>query len=97
MADEPKSELVRQLAVLGIKPEDLQAAVMLLAATARGQRDTLVRESNSGILASSVDPLPSAEKVRELDERLASVELRLKETNEKLDRVLATLEKLPAA
>lgn len=93
MMDGTRSALAQQLAALGIKPEDVQAAVVLLAVTARRERGTLVRESNSGILASSVDPLPSAEKVRELDERLASVELRLKETNEKLDRVLAALEK----
>ncbi|MCY1018250.1 hypothetical protein [Pyxidicoccus sp. MSG2] len=93
MVDGTQSALAQQLAALGIKPEDVQAAVMLLVATARGQTETLVRQGNGGILASSVDPLPSAEKVRKLDERLASVELRLKETNEKLDRVLAALEK----
>ncbi len=93
MVDGTQSPLAQQLAALGIKPEDVQAAVMLLVATARGQTETLVRRGSGGILASSVEPLPSAQKVRELNERLASVELQLSETNEKLGRVLAALQK----
>ncbi|QQR44576.1 hypothetical protein JKA73_37470 [Myxococcus xanthus] len=93
MVDETRSASAQELAALGIKPEDVRAMVMLMAVTGRKQEDILVEPSGAGIVARTVKPLPDEDTVRKLAVRLSSVELRLKETNEKLDRVLAALER----
>jgi hypothetical protein len=45
----------------------------------------------AGVAISTGAPFASSDDVRQLEQRLESVEARLQETNEKLDRVLAAL------
>ncbi|MFP2906832.1 hypothetical protein ACLESD_17610 [Pyxidicoccus sp. 3LFB2] len=90
---ELQNELERQLATWGITPEDVRVVVKLLAVSARRESDCLVESSPFGARVRHIDPLPSTETVLKLAERLAFTEWQLKETNEKLDRVLAALEK----
>jgi hypothetical protein len=91
MTDAPQGTLEQQLADLGVSREDVLAVARLLAATARGQSTTLVEQESAGVVARTVHPLPTEHTVLRLAERLATLELRLKETHEKLDRVLTAL------
>jgi len=98
MAEESQTELERQLAGWRITPSDVRMAMKLLAASARRQSESLVDAGPVGTRVYDIHPLPTDATVQNLVERMASVDLQLKETSEKLDRVLAALgPKSPAA
>lgn len=95
---EAGGELGQMLGALGITSADMRFAVMLLVATARQRRETVAIIGPGGGTAHGVEPLPTADTVRQLNQRLTSLEQRLesfeqrvRETNEKLDRVLTAL------
>lgn len=88
---ELKSELQRILEGTGITVGQVRAAVALLAATATGQPGAVEQRLGGGIAISTVSPLPDVDDVRQLAQRLESVEARMQETNAKLDKVLAAL------
>lgn len=89
---ESQSALHQLLEGSKITVDDARAAVALLAATATGQPEAVYRHmAGGGVAIGTVTPLPNADHVRSLTERLERVETRLQETNEKLDKVLAAL------
>jgi|GEM_PF-3230313 hypothetical protein len=87
----PKSELQRFLEGTEITVEDVRSEVALLAATAKGQSNVVVGKLGTGGGAALMPPLSNSDDVRQIEKWLESVEARLQETNEKLDKVLAAL------
>ena len=86
-------EVERVLSALDISAEDVQAVVKLLVATAHGREEFLARRVQGGMTGSTVKPLPTAETVLLLAQRMDGLEQTMKGVSERLDKVLAALER----